>query len=103
MVDFTIHFYICNIFVAIIIGVIILVKHLFKKHLSSRLQYNLWFILLILLTAPFLKVKHIGVLQGFSHLYGWKPSSNNANSLQTASDWVFTKSKGFNNCYILLS
>ncbi len=98
MVNFTIHFFICNIFIAIMIGVIILAKHLFKKHLSSRLQYNLWFILLILLAAPFFKIKHIGILQSFSHLYDWNSSANHANSsLQTTSNLVSSNSSNWMN------
>lgn len=98
MVNFTIHFFICNIFIAIIIGIIILTKHLFKKHLSNRLQYNLWFILLILLTAPFLKINHIRVLENFSHLYDWKSSVNNETSpLQTASNLVLSNSSNWMN------
>lgn len=98
MVNFTIHFFICNIFISIIIGVILFVKHLFKNLLSNRLQYNLWFILLILLTAPFFKIKRLGVLKSFSHLYDWKSSANNAHSsLQTTSNLVSSDSSNWMN------
>ncbi len=102
MVHFSIHFFICNILIAIIIGVILLAKHIFKEHLSNRLQYNLWFILLILLAAPFLKIKHIGILQIFSRFYNWKPSVNRADSaLQTTSNPVSSDSSNWMNDFTI--
>lgn len=49
-----IRFLICNILLCGIIGMVLLMKRIFKNSLSSRMQYNLWFLLLGLLAVPFL-------------------------------------------------
>ena len=48
MSDFMIRFLICNLWISCIIGILLVVKKLFKKILTSRMQYNLWFLLFIL-------------------------------------------------------
>lgn len=52
---FGIQFFICNIYIAIFIIFLMLVKRIFKKYLSHRIQYNLWFILFLLFVIPFLQ------------------------------------------------
>ena len=59
-------FLICNIFISGIIGILLIAKRIFKNNLSSRMQYNLWFLLLGLLTVPFMPVRLIGFPQIFS-------------------------------------
>lgn len=54
MTDFMIRFGICNLFLCGIIGILLLARRLFKNSLSSHMQYHLWFLLLGLLTVPFL-------------------------------------------------
>lgn len=54
MADFMIRFLICNILLCGIIGIFLFMKHILKNSLSSRMQYNLWFLLLGLLAVPFL-------------------------------------------------
>ncbi len=54
MADFMIRFLLCNILLCGIIGILLLVKHIFRNSLSSWMQYNLWFLLLGILTVPFL-------------------------------------------------
>ena len=68
MADFMILFLICNIFISGIIGILLIAKRIFKNNLSSRMQYNLWFLLLGLLTVPFMPVRLIGFPQIFSWL-----------------------------------
>lgn len=51
---FMIRFGICNLILCGIIGLLFGFKWLFRKHLSSRMQYNLYIILLGLLAVPFL-------------------------------------------------
>ena len=48
MADFMIRFLICNILLCGIIEIFLLMKHILKNNLSSRMQYNLWFLLLAL-------------------------------------------------------
>lgn len=54
--EFMIRFSIYNIFISILIGILLFAKHLLKNTLTSRMQYNLWFLLLGLLAVPFLPV-----------------------------------------------
>lgn len=63
MADFMIRFCLCNVFLSVIIGILFIAKKIFKNHLSSRMQYNLWFLLLILLAVPFLPYRLIGISQ----------------------------------------
>lgn len=51
---FMIRFGICNLILCGIIGLLFGFKWLFRKHLTSRMQYNLYIILLGLLAVPFL-------------------------------------------------
>lgn len=75
MANFMIRFLICNIFISGIIGILLIAKGVFKNSLTSRMQYNLWFLLLGLLAVPFLPVQPIGFLQFFSWLEGFKNTS----------------------------
>ncbi|GAB6398212.1 BlaR1 family beta-lactam sensor/signal transducer [Faecalimonas mobilis] len=54
MAGFMLRFLICNILLCGIIGILLLMKRILKNSLSSRMQYNLWFLLLGLLAVPFL-------------------------------------------------
>lgn len=75
MTGFMIRFFICNIAISMIIGILLAVKRLFKHCLSNRLQYNLWFLLLGLLMIPFLPLRFIGLPQILSLLSGFDSSS----------------------------
>lgn len=68
MADFMLRFLLCNVFLCGIIGVLLLAKRLGRNHLSSRMQYRLWFLLPCLLTVPFLPFPIIGLPQLFSWL-----------------------------------
>lgn len=68
MADFMIRFFICNVFISGIIGILLIAKRIFKNNLSGRMQYNLWFLLLGLLAVPFIPFRLIGFPQIFSWL-----------------------------------
>ncbi|NBH15826.1 hypothetical protein D3Z36_17155 [Lachnospiraceae bacterium] len=57
MADFGIRFILCNIFICAIIGILLMIKKVLRNHLTSRIQFNLWFLLLGLLAVPFLPVR----------------------------------------------
>lgn len=63
MASFMVRFLICNLFISGIIGILLTAKRIFKNNLSSRMQYNLWFLLLGLLTVPFIPLRLIGFPQ----------------------------------------
>lgn len=60
-----IRFLICNILLCGIIGIFLLMKHILKNSLSSRMQYNLWFLLLGLLAVPFLPFRFFKLSEMF--------------------------------------
>lgn len=63
MTSFIIRFCICNIFVGVIIGMLVLLKHIFRHTLTSHMQYYLWLVLLGLLAVPFIPVQSADCLQ----------------------------------------
>lgn len=67
MSEFIVNFFISNIFVSAIIVILIVMKRIFKNHLTNRMQYNLWFILLVLLAVPFLPISYFR----FDMLFSW--------------------------------
>lgn len=84
MADFMIRFLICNVFISGIIGILLIAKRIFKNNLSSRMQYNLWFLLLGLLVVPFIPFRLIGFPQIFSWLGSLRcsPSSNTGTAME---------------------
>ena len=81
MADFMIRFLICNLFISGMIGILLIVKQLLKNCLTSRLQYNLWFLLLGLLAVPFIPLRSIGLHQILSWLTTLKTSSSNTGNM----------------------
>ena len=98
MSDFMIRFSLCNIFICGIIGILLIVKRIFKNILSNRMQYNLWFLLLGLLAVPFIPFRSIGILQILSWAYSFNSSSDISTEITAAgtpdanqtenSDWM---------------
>lgn len=72
MADFGIRFFLCNILICIIIGFLIIVKRAFKNYLTSRMQFNLWFLLLGILAVPFVPFRPASFTQIFTLLGIWK-------------------------------
>ena len=54
MANFMIRFLLCNVFISGIVGILLIAKWVFRNNLSSRMQYNLWLLLLGLLAVPFM-------------------------------------------------
>ena len=98
MANFMIRFLICNVFISGIIGILLIAKRIFKNNLSSRMQYNLWFLLLGLLAVPFIPFRLIGFPQIFSWLGSLRssPASGTATAMGEAvgihptgnTDWM---------------
>lgn len=70
MADFMIRFFICNVFISGIIGVLLIARQIFRNHLSGRMQYHLWLLLLGLLAIPFIPFRPIG----FPQIISWMGS-----------------------------
>lgn len=99
MAGFTIHFFICNIFISIIICIILFARRIFYKKWPARLKYNLWFILTILFAAPFLKLKTDSFLHFFEKFNNIKNQFNHSTgkNAQTAKDMLLSGSPGWIN------
>ena len=70
MADFMIRFLISNLFLCGLIGLLFLLKYLLKGSLTSRMQYRLWYVMLVLLSVPFLPLPASGLLQFFPWISG---------------------------------
>lgn len=72
MANFGIRFFVCNFFICIIIGFFIILKRAFKNYLTSRMQFNLWFLLLWILAVPFVPFRLASFTQVLALLGAWK-------------------------------
>ena len=103
MANFMIRFFICNVFISGIIGILLIVKRIFKNSLSSRMQYNLWFLLLGLLAVPFIPFRFIGLPQIFSWLGSLRssPSSGAGTNIAGTVEAVTTGNTNWMNDFTL--
>ena len=95
---FFVHFLVCNLLISGMIGILFGIKNILKSHLTSRIQYNLWFLPLCLMAVPFLPIRSGHVFSLFSWLTDFSQKSarinntaNTANAFHspdTASDWM---------------
>lgn len=98
MAEFMIRFLICNILISVIIGILLLARHLLKNILTDRMRYNLWFLLLGLSAVPFIPVQAVRFPQIFSWFGELKNSSSSsigtvingtaASSQSNTADWM---------------
>ena len=103
MANFMIRFFICNVFISGIIGILLIVKRIFKNSLSSRMQYNLWFLLLGLLAVPFIPFRFISLPQIFSWLGSLRssPSSSAGTNIAGTAEAVTTGNTNWMNDFTL--
>ena len=73
MANFMIRFLLCNVFISGIVGILLIAKWVFRNNLSSRMQYNLWLLLLGLLAVPFIPFR----LVSFPQISSWLRSVRN--------------------------
>ena len=97
MLNFEIHFLICNIFISVFIAVIIGLQRLLSKYISAPALYRLWFLLPGLMTVPFLPKNMFSVLQKFSLSFGTHSVFAEKPSLHPfiGSDTAFEKANDF--------
>ena len=76
MANFMIRFLLCNVLISGIIGILLIAKWVFRNNLSSRMQYNLWLLLLGLLTVPFMPFR----LVSFPQIFSWLSSVRNSSA-----------------------
>lgn len=98
MTGFIIHFLICNLLISGMIVILFAAKKILKAHLTSRTQYNLWFLPMCLMAAPFISIRSdqiFSLYSWFAHLKNRSTTGSNVvdtintlNSPDTASDWM---------------
>ena len=76
MANFMIRFLLCNVFISCIVGILLIAKWVFRNNLSSRMQYNLWLLLLGLLAVPFIPFR----LVSFPQIFSWLSSVRNSSA-----------------------
>ena len=74
MANFMIRFLLCNVLISGIIGILLIAKWVFRNNLSSRMQYNLWLLLLGLLAVPFIPFRPVC----FPQIFSWLSSVQNS-------------------------
>lgn len=74
MANFMIRFLLCNVLISGIVGILLIAKWVFRNNLSSRMQYNLWLLLLGLLAVPFIPFRLIS----FPQIFSWLSSVRNS-------------------------
>nr|WP_257348268.1 BlaR1 family beta-lactam sensor/signal transducer [Pseudalkalibacillus decolorationis] len=75
------HFVVSFIVSSITVAIIMLIRKVFQNQLSAKWQYNLWFLLLIALTLPFIP-NH---LLNFGNYFSWDIHQSNESSHSAAS------------------
>lgn len=98
MIGFFVHFLVCNLLISGMIGILFGIKNILKSHLTSRIQYNLWFLPLCLMVVPFLPIQSDHVSSIFSLFTDFNQradrinntvnTANTFHSPDTASDWM---------------
>lgn len=85
MAEFGIRFFVSNLLLCVLTGIFLTAKRALNNRLTSRMQFNLWFPFLGLLTVPFLPFRPIGL----SRLFLWFDQLNSS-SLSNAKSVVTT-------------
>lgn len=84
MADFGVRFFVCNLFICIIIVFFLIAKRIFQNYLTSRMQFHLWFPLLGILAVPFIPLRPIGFTQALAWLSAWKNAGTSVREAITA-------------------
>ncbi len=103
MAEFIIHFILCNLLISGIIGLLFIARRIFRHHLSGRMQYNLWFVLLGLLAVPFFPSHFTGLTQLFPWLTYMRrsPASNTRTAIEYAAGTTIAKTAAWINDFTL--
>lgn len=70
MTSFTLHFFLCNLFISLSILTVTAIKHMLKTHLSARAIYRLWSVLFVLMALPFIPVRLPGIFPAATPVSG---------------------------------
>lgn len=82
---FSIHFLLCNVVITVLLGLIFLLKRIFKRSLTLSSQYHIWHIFLLALFLPFIPYRFLNPNQFLGKLQSLF-SSKSANMIRTSMD-----------------
>lgn len=85
MAEFGIRFFVGNLLLCVLTSIFLTAKRALNNRLTSRMQFNLWFLFLGLLTVPFLPFRPIG----FSRLFLWYVYDVERATLRTSPDSTY--------------
>ncbi|HDN2357254.1 TPA: BlaR1 family beta-lactam sensor/signal transducer, partial [Clostridioides difficile] len=103
---FFIRFLLSTLTLSILIAVILLAKKVFKKHISAKYQYNIGFILLIMLIIPFVPLKYINLGNVFNYLYTFNQlgsSTNRTSMIKNSPNSIINNSNALNDFSVSLN
>ncbi|MCA0470410.1 BlaR1 family beta-lactam sensor/signal transducer, partial [Clostridioides difficile] len=103
---FFIRFLLSTLTLSILIVVILLAKKVFKKHISAKYQYNIGFILLIMLIIPFVPLKYINLGNVFNYLYTFNQLGSNTNRtsmIKNSPNSIINNSNALNDFSVSLN
>ncbi|PBF44164.1 M56 family metallopeptidase [Clostridioides difficile] len=103
---FFIRFLLSTLTLSILIVVILLAKKVFKKHISAKYQYNIGFILLIMLIIPFVPLKYINLGNVFNYLYTFNQlgsSTNRTSMIKNSPNSIINNSNALNDFSVSLN
>ena len=89
MTGFIIHFLICNLLISGMIVILFAAKKILKAHLTSRTQYNLWFLPLCLMAAPFISIRSEQIFSLYSWFAHFKNYKKHLHLIFTAAALLF--------------
>ncbi len=97
---FAIHFLLCNLVITILLGLILLVKKIFKKHLTISSQYHLWYIFVCAAIIPFIPLKSItpaSLLQRIQYLFYPEAANTLGSSMKPLDNAAFPTQLGISD------
>lgn len=88
MADFAVYFFLCNIFISAMTGILFVAKKAFRTRLSGQMQYHLSFILFVLLALPFIPFRIFDIYSLFRTLTGVRSDYINPGAGGAASPYL---------------
>lgn len=103
---FFMRFLLSTLTLSFLIIIILLAKKIFRKHISAMYQYNIGFILLIMLIIPFIPLKYINHLNIFSYISSFthiENSTANTSIVEDSSDNIINNSNALKDFSVSLN
>ena len=97
---FALHFLLCNLVITILLGLILSVKKIFKKHLTIGSQYHLWYIFVCAAIIPFIPLKSItpaSLLQRIQYLFYPEAANTLGSSMKPLDNAAFPTQLGISD------